>query len=328
MVVGACSHSHALVRKLSPRQRGAPAAPAKEKVVVKAAKTRRPTNEATNGFVAARLEEAADLLGRQGANEFRVRAYRRGAETLRAMTQPVGEVWSEQGLPGLMGLPGIGDSLARAIEQTLSTGHMPIVERLRQSGAGARIFATVADIGPKLAERIHEELGIENLPELEAASWDGRLARVPGMGPKRIRAVRESLAGRFHRPPRDLARGQDQSTPNPPAVGELLEIDEHYRSLADRDRLVRVAPRRFNPEGQAWLPILHAEREGQQFTAMYSNTGRAHELGTTHDWVVIYRDKKSGGGQWTVITSRMGRLKGKRVVRGREAECAEWYAAR
>jgi putative hydrolase len=61
---------------------------------------------------------------------------------------------------------------------------------------------------------------------------------------------------------------------------------------------------------------------------MYSNTGRAHELGATHDWVVIAREDKGARGQWTVITSRMGRLKGKRVVRGREDECAEWYAGR
>ena len=238
--------------------------PAKETIVVKAAKNRRPVDEATNGFVAARLEEAAKLLGQQGANEFRVRAYRRGAETLRAMMQPLAEVWTKQGLRGLTGLPGIGDSLARAIEQTLTTGRLPLVERLRHDAAGTRLFTTVADIGPKLAERIHHELGIESLTELEAASWDGRLARVPGMGPKRIRAVRESLAGRFHRPAVDVVRRSSAALPDQPAVGELLEIDKHYRSLAERDRLIRVAPRRFNPEGRAWLPIFHAERAGQQ----------------------------------------------------------------
>jgi hypothetical protein len=58
---------------------------------------------------------------------------------------------------------------------------------------------------------------------------------------------------------------------------------------------------------------------------MFSNTGRAHELGATHDGVVIFREGGAGRGQWTVITSLMGRLKGRRVVRGREAECAAWY---
>lgn len=300
--------------------------------MVRAAKTAKTAgaDPVTNGFVAARLEEAAELLSRQGANEFRVRAYRRGAETLRDMTPPVAQVFAESGLDGLTRLPGIGDSLARSIERIVTTGRMPMLERLRADAAPTRIFTTVADIGPKLAERIHHELGIESLAELEAASWDGRLARVPGMGQKRIRAVRESLAGRFQRPARRASPPADFDDTGDtallqPTVGELLDIDEEYRRLAERDRLVRVAPRRFNPTGQAWLPILHAERKGQRYTAMFSNTGRAHELGATHDWVVIYREGRPGGGPWTVITSHLGRLKGKRVVRGREAECVKWY---
>jgi hypothetical protein len=185
----------------------------------------------------------------------------------------------------------------------------------------------VADIGPKLAAKIHEELGIGTLAELEAAAWDGRLARVPGMGEKRIRAVRESLAGRFHRGPArgPLASKQHSVGPNDPPVAELLDVDQEYRRLAERDRLMRVAPRRYNPEGRAWLPILHADRDGRRYTAMYSNTARAHELGATRDWVVIVRDDQKFAGQWTAITSQMGKLRGRRIIRGREEECAAWY---
>ena len=296
--------------------------------MVRAAKRRDVVPEISNGAVAARLDETAELLAREGANEFRVRAYRRGAETLRAMGPPVARIYLDSGEKGLTRLPGVGQSLAAAIAQVLTTGKMPLLERLRGDQAPARIFTTVADIGPKLAERIHEELGIATLTELEAASWDGRLARVPGMGPKRVRAVRESLAGRFHKPPRGLQAAKAASLEPQPPVGELLEIDEEYRRLSERDRLVRVAPRRFNPEGKAWLPILHADRDGRRYTAMFSNTGRAHELDATHDWVVIFCERPAHGGQWTVITSRLGRLKGRRVVRGRESECVEWYAER
>ncbi|HYO24311.1 MAG TPA: helix-hairpin-helix domain-containing protein [Lacipirellulaceae bacterium] len=298
--------------------------------MVRATNKRPVIEQVTNGEVAARLDETAELLARQGANEFRVRAYRRGAETLRAMTPAVAQIYTDGGVRGLTKLPGVGDSLAGAIEQVLTTRRMPLLERLRKDAEPSRVFTTVADIGPKLAERIHTELGIQSLTELEAASWDGRLARVPGMGPKRIRAVRESLAGRFSRAPKAL-RGpapRPQPVMPEPTVGELLEIDEEYRRLAERDRLVRVAPRRFNPEGKAWLPILHADRAGQRYTAMFSNTGRAHELAATQDWVVIFRDAPAHSGQWTVITSRLGRLRGRRVVRGREAECAKWYAER
>ena len=73
--------------------------------------------------------------------------------------------------------------------------------------------------------------------------------------------------------------------------------------------------------------MLNAERDGKHYSLLFSNTARAHELGTTHDWVVIYRDDRDGGGQWTVVTVSQGPLKGKRIVRGRERECEAYYAS-
>jgi hypothetical protein len=111
-----------------------------------------------------------------------------------------------------------------------------------------------------------------------------------------------------------------------PGVALLLEIDEEYRDKAATGKLRTIAPRRFNPRSEAWLPVLHAERGGWHFTALFSNTARAHELGRTRDWVVIYY---SGGdhaeSQCTVVTETRGALEGRRVVRGREAECRAHY---
>ena len=87
--------------------------------------------------------------------------------------------------------------------------------------------------------------------------------------------------------------------------------------------LVKIAPKRFNPTGEAWLPILHTVRDGWHFTAIYSNTARAHQLGRVTDWVVIYFHKdRWPEGQRTIVTERSGVHKGCRVVRGREAECS------
>lgn len=280
----------------------------------------------TNEAITAALAEIAELLERQGANPYRVRAYRQGAETVRHTDQPLQRILAERGVRGLMMLRGIGDSLAAAIEKVIHAKRLPLLERLRGGGAPERLFSTVADIGPKLAARIRDELGIRTLSELEAACWDGRLERVPGMGQKRVRAVRESLAGRFNR---GVLRPQSTTrlpADDQPPVDHLLAIDREYRELADRDRLPRVAPRRFNPEGGAWLPVFRAERNGRRYTALYSNTSRAHEVGALRDWVVIYREDKKLGGTWTVVTARLGPLKGRRVVRGRELECEAYYA--
>jgi hypothetical protein len=279
-----------------------------------------------NDIVAQELDEIADLLTDQGAKPFRITAYHNAAKTLGALKQPVHEIYEEDGLPGLMRLRGIGRSIGHTIEQFLQTGNMPLLDRLRGESAPERIFTTVADIGPKLASRIHEELDIETLGELETAAWDGRLTQVPGIGRKRTQAVREQLAGRFRRQRQQPPPGSAVETADQPPVAELLDIDREYLHLVELDRLPKISPRRFNPEGKAWLPISHAQREQRHYTALFSNTARAHELGTTRDWVVIYRDDDADHGQWTVITSTLGKLKGKRIVRGREQECAEHYA--
>lgn len=279
----------------------------------------------TNVQVASALDEVADLLEAQDANPFRVRAYRGAADTTRSLNAPVHHLLETGGLTGLMRLPGIGRSLAHSIEQLVRAGRLPLLERLRGEDAAETMFATVPDIGPRLAQRIHEQLGIETLAELQAAAYDGRLERLRGMGSKRIRAVRESLAGRHALAHRKQTHYYVDQPVSQVAVQELLEIDATYRRLADLGKLPRIAPRRFNPTGAAWLPVLHTEREARHYTALYSNTARAHEFGTTHDWVVIYRDDHNDHSRWTVITARYGPLRGKRVVRGREVECADHY---
>jgi DNA polymerase (family 10) len=276
----------------------------------------------TNDQVALRLEEVAELLQAQDANPFRVRAYRTAAETVRGLPRPAHDVLEAEGPEGLEHLAGIGESLARSIEQLVQTGRLGLLDRLRGTSV-EDVLATVPGIGPRLAGRIHDELAIDSLPELEAAAHDGRLAGVEGLGRRRIQMIRESLAGRLRRPRREGSRQPEPAVDV--SVSELLDVDREYRRKAEAGGLARIAPRKFNPTGAAWLPVLHTQREGRHYTALFSNTARAHELGATRDWVIIARDDDRGRGQWTVVTARMGAVAGRRVVRGRERECRTLY---
>lgn len=291
--------------------------------------------------VARRFDEVASLLEEQAANPFRVRAYRRAAETLRRLERPVDEIFGKEGLAGLEAIPGIGESLARAIRDIVKTGRLPMLARLRGASDPEELLRTVPGIGRATADRLHHELGIGTLEDLEQAAHDGRLALLAGFGPKRVAAIIDTLDSRLgrvrrgSRPPRGGAApagsggdGGGATESGAPPVGELLDVDREYREHADAGDLKRIAPRRFNPEGEAWLPILHAARGKRHYTALFSNTARAHELGKTGDWVVLYYDGPGGERQCTVITSDRGLLKGKRIVRGREEECALWYASR
>ncbi|HYX66185.1 MAG TPA: hypothetical protein VE935_18350 [Burkholderiales bacterium] len=111
-----------------------------------------------------------------------------------------------------------------------------------------------------------------------------------------------------------------------PSVQVLLDVDREYREKAKAGALRLIAPRRMNPEGKAWLPVLHTRYGPWHFTALFSNTERAHELHRVYDWVVVYFSDADGEeGQFTVVTERRGTLTGRRVVRGREPECARYY---
>jgi hypothetical protein len=187
-----------------------------------------------NEQVAGRLEEVARLLGEQGADPYRVRAYRRAAMTVRASAKPVDELFRQRGLAG------IRDSLAHRL-------------------------------------------------------------------------------GAIH------LRGVDARPAVP--VSELLDVDCEYRQKATAGRLRLIAPRHFNPTGDAWLPVLHTERGNRHYTALYSNTARAHRAGKTRDWVVLYHDDGAGERLHTVLTATRGVLSGRRLVAGRESECLAYYSS-
>jgi putative hydrolase len=278
-------------------------------------------DHSVNQSVADRLREAAGLLEEQRANPFRVGAYRKAASGLAALDRDLREIFDAEGTEGLVALPHVGRGIAAAIVEILTTGRWGQLERLRGSLEPERVFRAVPGLGPRLSREIHDSLHVDSLEALESAAHDGRLEEVPGVGPRRAAAIRaslESMLGRVRRPPLPSGEG--------PAVGVLLDVDREYRDGAAEDTLPTITPRRFNPDGSLRLPILHTTRGPWHFTALFSNTARAHGLGRTRDWVVIYfYDDSHAEGQHTVVTEGGGALVGRRVVRGREQECRRHY---
>ena len=277
---------------------------------------------ARNRRIAAALRDLADLLDLQGANPFRISAYRRAADTVAHLDRDLGEILERAGFDGLTALPHIGHGIAGAIREMLATGRWGQLDRLRGTIDPERLFQSLPGIGPHLARNLHETLKVDTLEDLEIAAYDGRLESVPEVGPRRATLIRAALAAMLGRRPR----------PHPapelyvPEVDVLLDVDREYREQGEAGRLPLITPRRFNPERRAWLPVLHTHRGHWSFTALFSNTARAHELGKTRDWVVIYcYDDHHREDQHTVVTETRGRLAGLRVVRGREAECREHY---
>lgn len=276
----------------------------------------------SNAEVAAKLREMAQLLEGQGANPYRIGAYLRGADTVESLGEPVSELFEAQGPEGLDALPTIGAGLAAAIAEILITGSWSQLDRLRGSIDAAKVFEQVPGVGGELAHAIHDTLHVDTLEALELACRDGRVAQVPGVGERRAQAICDSVSAILDR--RRSARRRPAPVPasEEPPIELLLDVDREYREKVAAGKLPKIAPRRFNPSGEAWLPVMHANRDGWHFTVMYSNTARAHDLHKTHDWVVIYfYDDQHAERQHTVVTETRGSLEGLRVVRGREADC-------
>jgi predicted regulator of Ras-like GTPase activity (Roadblock/LC7/MglB family) len=274
-----------------------------------------------NITIARRLQEVAQLLHSQGSNPFRVLAYQHAAQTLEQLERPIDDLVHAEGIEGLKKLPGIGESLARAIRELVRTGRLPMLERLRGETEPESLLATIPGIGKKLANRLHHDLEIDTLEELEVAAHDGRLRQAGGIGDKRLAGIMACLTERLGR----VRAKTRQVAQEIPAIEELLNVDREYREQAKAGVLHLFAPRRFNPTHDAWLPVLHTQRGDRHYTALFSNTARAHQKGKTRDWVVLFFDDGEKESQCTIITAEWGILEGRRIVRGREAECLRYY---
>ena len=280
-----------------------------------------PTGSAANAVIADKLRQAAAILAAQGADPFRIAAYRRAADSLSALDSDLGAIAETGGRKALDAIPGVGPSIAGAIAEMLRTGRWAFLEHLKGAARPEALFRSIPGIGPAFARRICESLQIGTLEELEAAAFDGRLRQLPGFGERRIAIVRATLAGLLGR-----VRRQPPLRAEEPSVDLLLDVDREYRERAGAGELFKIAPKRFNPKREAWLPVLHTARGEWQFTALYSNTARAHQLGRVRDWVVIFFHKDNAAeSQRTVVTEIRGAAAARRVVRGREAECLRHY---
>ncbi len=282
-----------------------------------------------NQEIAAILEGVAKLLELQEANPFRVRSYRRTADEIRQLDESVAALYSRGGESELRRIEGVGDKLARSLRELVETGCLRLFDQLESNVAPEILFMRVPGIGQELADRIHDELGITTLEELERTAHDGTLARVEGIGHKRLTGIQHALAGMLSRSNRREDQTSTHSTlkADRPDIGTLLELDREYRERATNGELPTIAPRRFNPTGDKWLSIMKATSDGWNLTLLYSNTKRAHDLHKTDDWVVVYYEMNRDHDQCTIVTATKGELAGKRVVRGRERECRKYYGS-
>jgi DNA polymerase (family 10) len=145
-----------------------------------------------NATISAVFDEIADLLDIQGANPFRVRAYRNAARTVGDLGTDV-KTLMEQGT-ALTDIPGIGEDLANKINEILETGRCAFLEKQRKEVPPAVIaLLRVPGLGPKRVRILWHDLKIQTLDQLLKAAQDGRIRDLPGFGAKTEQKIIDSV---------------------------------------------------------------------------------------------------------------------------------------
>jgi DNA polymerase (family X) len=187
-----------------------------------------PAKLPTNTELAERFELLADMLELDGADAFRLAAYRRASARIRESAVPVAQL----ALDGkATRLSGIGGTIEAKIVELVETGDMAALAKLRAKlPPGLVEVMHVPGLGPKTARKLWSELGVESLDDLRAAAEQERLRALPGLGPKSEEKVLKALAA----PPREAAEtGRTLLGRALPAVRRAVaEIEES--GLADR----------------------------------------------------------------------------------------------
>ena len=137
-----------------------------------------------NSEIAEVFERVADLLEFEGANPFRIRAYRNGARTIRDLTDSVAEILEDPDR-SLVDIPGIGKDLAEKCRNLVQTGNLPMLEELTaRIPASVLTIVRIPGLGPKKASAIYKQLGVSTLDQLRTACEQHQIRELKGFGAK------------------------------------------------------------------------------------------------------------------------------------------------
>jgi DNA polymerase (family 10) len=203
-----------------------------------------------NRDIAAKFDELADLLEVQGANAFRVRAYRNAARTIRDLPHTITQMVREGA--DLTELPGIGDDLARKTREIVETGELGDLQEITREIPESLIQVLgVAGLGPKRVKALYDHLGVRNLETLRHAAEQGRIRALPGFGKKTEENVLRELD----------TRGSGETRTRRNAAEEVAEpLLDHLKAVDGVEQAIIAGSYRRRKETVGDLDILVACR--------------------------------------------------------------------
>lgn len=145
-----------------------------------------------NQDIAEIFEKVADLLEIEGANPFRVRAYRNAARVVSGMSQSLADLAARG--EDLTRLPGVGQDLTGKIREIITTGDLGLRRELEaRTPPALALLLNLGGLGPKRVQLLHQKLGITSTADLKEAAQSGKIKELKGFGPKIEQMILEGL---------------------------------------------------------------------------------------------------------------------------------------
>ncbi len=221
-----------------------------------------------NWEIADVLEELADLLEIQGANRFRVRAYREAARTVREHAVPMRQLVADD--VDLTELPTIGEDMSSHVTELVETGSLSQLEEV--AGDVPRTLAEITrlpGVGPKRTKKLWDGLGITTVDELESAAEAGRVRELEGFGEKTERKILSGIEQHRRHAERFLLSDADRY------VEPLLE---HLRDAPGVERLEVAGSYRRRKETVGDVDVLAIAEEGEPVMEHFTSYRKVDEV--------------------------------------------------
>ncbi|HWN09350.1 MAG TPA: helix-hairpin-helix domain-containing protein [Pyrinomonadaceae bacterium] len=147
-----------------------------------------------NESIARRFFRLAALMEIRGDDPFRLRSYRNAGEALETWPTPLEKIYKQEGLAGLLAIPGVGKAIAGKIADLIERGTFDAWERMiAETPEGVLDLLEVPGIGPKTAALLHQKFKVSSRSELKKFVAGGGLELVDGIGLKTAAGIKESL---------------------------------------------------------------------------------------------------------------------------------------
>ena len=232
--------------------------------------------------IARSLEELADLLEIQGANPFRIRAYRNAIRTVAGETRSLAVMVAQE--EDLTELPGIGKDLASHIREMVETGTMEVLEEVTREVPRELATLTRLDgVGPKKAAKLWKELDITTVDALEEAAEAGRVEELEGFGARSVEKMLRAI--------QDYRSHQERFL-RADAVQYLRPLLEHLEGASEIQRLEVAGSYRRGKETVGDIDLLAVVESDQapavmeRFTS-FAGVERVEMAGETRGSVVL-----------------------------------------